>query len=333
MQFLPCEGTVRRHIVGGLAALWLLSSCGAWHQGSAGVDDYARYRSFRTAPTLESKLAHCWSYLQEDGGGFRRELHTWLQQHEPRYFRESWNSRPKLRRYLSVLAEGPHSAQVARRLEELRLRAQEVVIADAEFFAHAQRLEDRLAAAERGRSDFTRELSLWVAQLAGHKRWGSRTSELPHELIYHFRLSKPYGRCRGDVCEKNLTLEYAIPHDSKLVPREAIYDVKLYLEGGGVVAAQLRGPGLFDRVGEATQLRASSMNDSLARAESIGFAVQLVAASLQSVMPAATCKRDAIGEVVLVRECDGQRVEMVVGLDASDDDRIDFFPVNSVEAQ
>ena len=90
---------------------------------------------------------------------------------------------------------------------------------------------------------------------------------------------------------------------------------------------------MFDRVGEATQLRASSMNDSLARAESIGFAVQLVAASLQSVMPAATCKRDAIGEVVLVRECDGQRVEMVVGLDASDDDRIDFFPVNSVEAQ
>jgi hypothetical protein len=322
------------------AAAWflgfacLLSGCAPlWQQMSAEPEDYQAYRRTRIAPTLEGRLAASWRYLRErPDGRFRSDVSGWFRGTEAQYYSRATNSIPRLETYLATLPNGPHAELAAERLVELRLAEQHERRHKERSLSEARAVQGRLSAADRMRREFVAQIKAWIVRLASIKSWGGRTHELDHELIYEFRLREPAARCSTDLCTKMLSLPYAIPEQRTIGERRAVFDVQIALERGGVSAARLTGPELFSRIGEALSLAPVGPSALQARTEAIARTVQLVNGAIEPTLPAARCTAEAIGTIVLARECDGVRFEVVAAGGPEDEDRIEVRPVRPAEA-
>jgi hypothetical protein len=165
-----------------------------------------------------------------------------------------------------------------------------------------------------------------VRRIAGIRSWGGRTSELDHEFIYAYRLSAPFARCAESTCSKVVTVTYAVPEGGTQSPREALYEVGLRLERGGVAAAWITGPELFTRLGEAVGVQAVA-SDFIGRAEAIGQATSLVALAVEPLMPSARCSAESVSPVVLRRVCDGIELRVIAATELGEEDRVVVEPV------
>jgi hypothetical protein len=316
-----------------LGFVCLLSGCASfWQQLSAEPEDYQAYRRTRVAPTLEGRLAASWHYLRErPDGRFRNDVAGWFRGTEAQYYSRATNSIPRLETYLATLPNGPHAEHAAERLVELRLADEHVRRRQERSLSEARAVQGRLSAADRMRREFVAQIKAWIVRLTSIKSWGGRTHELDHELIYEFRLREPAARCTADLCTKMLSLPYAIPEQRTIGERRAVFDVQIALERGGVSAARLTGPELFSRIGEALSLAPVGPSALQARTEAIARTVQLVNGAIEATFPAARCAAEAIGTIVLARECDGVRLEVVVAAGPEDEDRIEIRPLRPVE--
>ena len=295
---------------------------------TSNVDDYADYRRARTATTLEQRLSASFDYLRRhQDGEWAAEVRSWFDKAEADYYRRARNSLPRLRRYLSTLPEGPHADAAAKRIVELELAVEHRRRREKMLVDYAEDIEEELALAARRRRAFVRAFSRWATHVAGIRVWGGRTSELPHELIHEWRIVVPRARCVGDRCTKAMSFPYAIPDEQRLMPRQALMDVRIDLVEGGIAEASIRGPELFSRVGEAVQLAPIDRSDPQARAEAIARAVQLVRTAIEGELPERRCAREAVGSVVLARECDGVRLTMAAAASVESEDRIEVRPV------
>jgi hypothetical protein len=163
---------------------------------------------------------------------------------------------------------------------------------------------------------------------------GKRTDQLPAAFIFPWRLEQPEAHCVERVCKKTLSITYAIPSRKKLEPRQAIFDVLLRLDRAGrVTRAEITGPGLFSRIGEAVQLGPVASDSPRARAEAIGRSVQVVSTAIARAMPSSHCARSAVSPVVLSRQCAGVRLEMIAAVDAGGEDRIVVQPAPVASAE
>jgi len=307
-----------------LLGLWAaLAGCSA-ARFTARVDDYQLYRATRLGSTLEARLAAANQYLNRmPDGAFRAEVERWFKPQERKYFRRAWRSLPRLRAYLAAMPDGPNAEVVAERIVELELEAQFAKNREERELSAARRAGQELDSAAAARRRFLREFSGWVAELAEIRTFGEPTSELDHELIYRFRLSDPPGKCAGDRCRKLLSFGFKVPFEKKLLEREAIAEVELGLERGGLVSARLGGPDLFSRLDEVVELRALAPHDAQARAEAIARAAQLVAHAVESSLPASQCERQPISPVILVRACRGLELVVIAATTIEEDDRIE----------
>lgn len=311
-----------------LLALWLVA-CGPLGQRAVmGVDEYATYRRFRVAPSVEAKLGAGYDYLRKNPRGvYRSEVMAWFVREEPRYVDRGWNDSARLRTFLSEVPSGPQSERAARRLTELELTGAYRSKEDRAFQEKVNRIEANLRAAEAGRRALVAGIVRWVRRLASIRSWGGRTSELDHEFIYAYRLSEPAARCRDDGCSKVVTVSYAVPEGKVQSPREALYEVGLKLEKGGVRGAWVSGPELFTRLGEAVGVTAVSAGNFVARAEAIGQSTSLVALAVEPLLPAARCAAESVSPVVLRRRCDGVELRVVAATELGEEDRIAVEPV------
>lgn len=318
-----------------LAAAIALVGCAAGRQITAGVGDYNQYRQVRTAHTVEERLARSWSYLEKyPHGRWSGQVRAWFGPAEARYFKRAHDNVDRLRMYLDAMPDGPHAKQAAERITELQLAEDYRKRNEERFLASAHAVEKRLAHAAAMRHELVEQFSSWARRLAMIRSFGQRTDELPAAFIFPWRLEKPVAHCVEQLCKKTLSISYAIPSHKKLAPREAIFDVLVRLDGKGLVTrAVITGPGLFSRVGEAVQLGPVAPDSPRARAEAIGRSVQVVASAVARAMPSSRCARPAVSPVVLSRQCDGVRLDMIAATDPGKDDRIVVRPVSPSSAK
>lgn len=308
----------------------LLSGCGVWGQRLlAPSPDYELYRQTEVAPTLEERLSAAWLYLKQyPSGAFRRDVHQWFREIEPQYFLQARASRARLRRYLEALPDGPHAAEARARVTELERAESAQARREEQALERARSVTDRLDAAEDARNAFMRAVADWVRWLTQIESWGLPTHELDHELIHAFRVVPPVATCGTTHCVKQVSMTYAIPAEGRLAERIAIFDVMLTLDAGAVVRAELSGPDLFSRVGEAAQRVPVAADDPQRRAEAIGAARQLVEGVLEERFPGAQCAGEAVAPVILERACHGVRVRLIASLDVGGEDRLVVEPTD-----
>lgn len=308
-----------------LAALALLC-CSCATLGAA-PQEYELYRRVRVAPTVEARLSASHGYLQRHPAGrFEREVRAWFERTEPEYFARQRRTRAGLTRYLDTLPAGPNAARASERLAELDLADSYKRRRDAALTEEARQLEDKLQSAEDLRRAAVQSITGYVALLASIERWGVRTHELPDAVIVRYRMQEPVARCGTRRCLKTLTLPYAIPDGGRLRARAAIADVVLELTDGGVTGAEISGPELLLRMGEALSVRPVRSDDPLGRAEAVSLAVGALATALEPRLPAARCAQEAVGLRMLIRQCDAVRVEVIASDGPEADDRILIGP-------
>jgi hypothetical protein len=240
--------------------------------------------------------------------------------------KSAWESSERLEAFLTAVPAGPAADRAASRLVELELSAEYRLASERAFDEKMRGIDERLMQADAGRRRLVSESMAWVRRLATLRAWGARTSELPHELIHAYRLSPPEARCTESECSKTLLFDYAVPEGKVQSARQAVVDVGLELEGGGVVRAWITGPELFTRLGEALRVKAVPAGDWLGRAEAIGQVAQLVALGVEPVLPASRCAAEAVSPVVLRRVCDGVELQVVSALELGEEDRITLEP-------
>jgi hypothetical protein len=308
-----------------LPCVFLAIGCGAAAEPlTAGPRDYALYRRTRTATSSEGRLSASHDYLERmPDGRWRKEVESWFSRAEPVYFSRSKQSIAGLEAYMRTLPNGPHAKEASGKLADVVETRRLERARDARLLDEAREVEDKLADAADMRHTVTRDLTEWVARLAAIRSFGQPTSALASDTIYHFRLEEPGGHCKGDRCVKSLSLPFAIPANKRLVPRTALFDVVIELDRGGVARAGLAGPELWNRLAEASELRAVAAEDKQARAEAIARSVQIVSGALGPAFGEASCVREPVSPVVLFRQCRGVRITMRAAATPAEDD--DFF--------
>ncbi len=305
-----------------------LAGCTGLRRVTAPPAEYATYRTARTAPTLEERLAAADAYLHDfPDGAWAAEVERWFYAEEARYWARSFDRLPLLRAYLVALPAGPHHVEVARRIRELELAAEYARQREARFERRARAITAELDAAASGRRRVIEEVSRFARLLVGIRTWGRPTSALDSELLHRWRILPPMARCAGGRCVKAVALDYAVPAASALSARQALFDVVIDLERGRVAGAELTGPELWSRVSEAVTLRPVPIGDALARLDAVAVALQVVENALEPVVPAARCAAAATSPAVLVRVCDGVRVVMIAAPVSEEEDRVVVEPV------
>jgi hypothetical protein len=298
-------------------------------RATVSVDDFASYRRFRLAPTVEQKLAASVDYLHHNpAGSYHTEVLRWLKHTEVGYVVRAWDDPARLGAFLAAVPSGAYSGRAAERLVELEITAEYRKKSDRAFDVKVHGIESRLARAETGRRDLLRGVVGWARRLSRLRGFGRRIAELDDELIFAFRLEPPAARCDGDLCTKTISVAYDVPEGKAQSPREAIYDVGMRLEHGGVRAAWLTGPELFTRIGEAARVSAVSPTDLGARVEAIGQATQVIALAVEPALPSARCAADAVSPVVLRRVCDGVDLRVISAVELGEEDRISIEPAS-----
>jgi hypothetical protein len=304
----------------------LIAGCGT--SLAARPDDYAAYRKTRVARTSESRLTASHRYLTDlPDGQWREEVKSWFDVAEPLYYERSKATTEGLQAYLTTLPDGPHARAARERIAELEQRDRAARARSESAVAEAMGVTARLSDADDMRREVVSSIARWTGLLSGIRSWGQPTSELGGEFIYRFRLTDPRPRCDDGLCKKSVSLPYAIPDGRKLAARKAIFDVELTLHRGGVIQARLRGPELFSRTGEASEVRAVRPLDAQARAEAIARSVQIVENALDNRLMDAGCKKDAVSPIVLLVECRGLRVKMTAAPSVETDDELLVEPL------
>jgi len=306
-----------------VALLLGVLSCASTARITGNFDEYGSYRDFRTATTLEARLAAAARYLRDyPKGDYREEVRAWYGPAEERYFKLSWNTLPRLRAYLDALPRGPHAEAAAERITELESRRIYAERREQRLLSHAQDIESRLARAADQRRGFIREFSRLTELLGGTRTFGEPTSELDAALLHRFRERPPLLQCEADQCQKIFTFHYAVPEEQALTERTIDVTLHIRLERGLVQELSLSGPELLTRVAEAISVRAVPPLNPQASAEALGQALEIVSSALSSPLPKERCEVEAVSPVVLERRCDGVRMQIVAGTEPGAADRL-----------
>lgn len=301
------------------------TACGSGQRVVADVDDYAQYRRVKLETSFERRLTEGWRYLRRHPEGtFRDEVRSWFETAEERYRRQAWDSAPKLRTYVKSIPDGPHTPSVRARIAWLEQRAQAVVDEERDFLIRERERQQRFDAAARHRAEFQQLALTWVRVLSATPAFGRTATEWEPELSTAFFEREPPGSCDGATCEKVEPYAFEVPSPRGLEERRANFSVLLNLDAEGrLVGASLTGHALFDGLAEASRLERVEIGDLLARAEAIGTAVQIASVALEARFPHDRCSQEAVSPTVLLRHCDGRRVELIAAEAIGEADRIE----------
>jgi hypothetical protein len=160
------------------------------------------------------------------------------------------------------------------------------------------------------------------------RSFGQPTSALDPQFLVAWRLTAPEAHCVGSRCTKTLYLDYAIPEARRIAGRQAVFDVVVGLERGGVARVALTGFELWSRLGEAAELHPIPAGDVMARAQAIADVLGILQPIVDQAFPPDRCTRPAVAPVVLLRECDGLRLR-VVAPEIPESDCIEVEPTHA----
>jgi len=307
------------------ALLILLSALGASACGSGGArltasaGDYADYRAVRVAPSVPSRLRAASHYLERyPKGAFRIEVQDWFDRVEPLFYEASAGSPEGMEVYLDALPKGPHAASAEQRRDAFRDTAK--IAAGERLAAVAAAFERRLASAAQSREDVLTAYASWVSRLVELDTWGRPLEEAGDELKKAWSAgSTPH--CEPNRCTKLLEIPYELEVGGKPEPFECMIEISLVLSAGKVVGAVVAGPDLFARLSEAHNAEPVS-RDLESRQHAAVFSTTLTSGAIERKLPRTRCDREAAPPAVMVRECDGTRLDVFPKMTMDDDDRV-----------
>jgi hypothetical protein len=314
-----------------VATLVLALGCsGSVRQLTANPDDFASYREYRVAEQLPARFRAASYYLSDfQEGRWRREVHEWFEQVSGAYLKRWWNDEQRLLAYQNWTGHSAYSKRVEQRLQVLAEQGVANRERERKMLSAARASENDFNRATRLRQQLLQEFRRWLGQLAALRSFGQTTSALPHQFLHDFREVEPRASCEAQRCSKVVLLPFGVAAQGKLSWRELLFQVDLTLDQGAVVGASLEGVGLLDSVAEALQKRAVARTDLQAKAEALGATMQLIGIAIESALPADRCEKPAVSPMVLVRECDGVRLEIHVAQSDDAPDRIVLTPSHS----
>jgi hypothetical protein len=286
---------------------------------TASPGDYADYRAVRVASSAPSRLKAAALYLQcHPGGAFYDEIAGWFSKVELLFYEASADSAAGMQAYLDALPNGPHAESARQRLDAFRDTAK--AAAGERLAAVAAAFERRLAAAAQSREDVLTAYASWVRRLADFDGWGRPLDQASDELKSAWAEGSAPS-CRADRCTKLLEIPYQLEIAGKPEPFECIIEISFELSAGKVMGAVVSGPDLFARLMEANRAEPSS-RDIESRNQSIVFAAHLTAGAVERKLSRARCERDPTAPAVMLRDCDGIRLEVFPKATQDDDDRV-----------
>lgn len=318
--------TRRPILLARLAALLfacLLGACAAGERLVTSRGEYWLYRETRVAEHELARLGAANRYLvRYPDGRYRRELAGWFAEADARYVRRAHDHPSLLRAYLEALPDGPRTPAVRARLEELEIHRGYQVRRSAREQRELTRVTGELEQAVRSRRAFVQRVTELVTRLAEPRSFGRAPREL--EPVVRRELEDEHGEltCSKERCTKLFLSSYLVPDGPRFTARDVSLELSLELQRGLVERAELAGPELFSRLGEAVERRKLDGERLGARVDAIARAAQVVENALEWQMPAAECARQAVAPAVVVRDCRGVRVEVRAGLDAPPRDAI-----------
>lgn len=308
-----------------LVFLLLSTGCAVGNQLVARRSDYALYREYRLATTKVDRLERGGRYLhQEPEGRFRAEVERWFVGNEARFYEQARQRASLLRIYLRVLPHGPHAADARDRLKELELLREYRDRGEAKAREAAARALKALEVAQQQRSAFVGSVSELLGLLGSVRTLARPLADLDPRLLAWLKERAPGGTCSDAECHNRWTFDFAVPEKRRLVDRKALAELRVDLTRGRVTGVALAGPELWNRLYEATALVPVEPGALSARVDAIARSVQLVENTVEPLLPAASCAREAIAPVVLARECEGVRLEMTAATVEGGDDRIEI---------
>jgi hypothetical protein len=311
----------------------LLGCASTWQQLSANPDDFASYREYRGAEQLPSRFQAASSYLREfQQGHWRSEVHHWFEQASGSYLKRWWNDEQRLLAYQNWTGQSGFSARVEQRLQVLAAQGVAQRELERRLLSAARASENDFNRATRLRQQLLQSLRDWLSQLVTLRSFGKPTAELPHQFLHDLREVEPHAVCQAQHCAKLVLLPYGVAAEGKLSWRELLFQVDVALDRGLVVGASLEGVGLLDSIAEALQKRAVTRTDLQAKAEALGATLQLLSITIDAALPAERCEKPAVSPMVLLRECNGVRLEIHVAQSDDAPDRIVLRPAASPTA-
>lgn len=311
-----------------LAAALSLLGCASLPTLTERPEEYRLYRAARIAPSLEERLHAADRYLHEvPRGRHARQLRSWFDATEERYYLNAFDRLANLYAYRAALPNGPHREEVRTRIAWLEQKRARLSRKDGQELAEIAATQARLDQADAARRAFVKTVRDWVLRLSAIETFGEPTSELGDDTIYAFRLSEPHGSCHGDSCRKLVELRYQVPGQRELVERAALLEVQLDLERGLLKRVRLAGPALWTRLAEALSLTPLPNPTPAERADAVARAAVLVRALLEPKFPAAECEAASpASPLVVERRCHGLVVHMSAAAAAEDDDALELAP-------
>jgi len=303
-----------------LAAFAFVMSCGGGLSPIvASSGDYADYRAFRVAPNLGERLKAASCYLRcRSDGGFYDEVAKWFTEIEPLYFVALSNSPSGMQTYLNALPDGPHADEAAQRRDAMLSAAR--AEGGERLAERAREIELRLAKAAESRENVLTAYATWIGQLLDSDVWGKAPGAAKPELASPWG-AEPKPRCIAGRCTKLFSLSYELEVRGKAEPFVGILEVTLKMAKGKVTEAILSGPDLFSRLAEAHE--AEPVPDSEdGRSRAIKYVMQLTSGAIERRLERVRCSRDATPPAVMLRECDGYRVELLPKSTTQEEDRV-----------
>ncbi|CAN5686567.1 hypothetical protein BH09MYX1_BH09MYX1_26460 [soil metagenome] len=303
---------MRAHVAAFALALPLVCSCAALRPMTASSDDLADYRKTRLASTVPDQLAASQEYLaRHPAGAWAEEVRASFDQEELAYFLFAQSSRARAVEYLSYLPRGPHADAAF-----ATLRAFDGHIAEDEtslLGASARRTTAELDLRANERKALLDELLEAIAVIVRAPIDGplEEGGDLRSVVAGNRHLTWGDGLVRK---ERSL---FVLPTATGVVDRELELSLEIVLLGGVVVSAELRGVGLFLRIGELSATRVFGDSD---RPTANAYVADVVRGAMRGRFDDARCEAP-VASAILRRECDG--VALVVNAGEGDDpDRI-----------
>jgi len=303
-----------------LVALVASSACGVrMRQIGASSDDYADYRAFRVAPTLAKRLTLASLYLRcHADGAFRDEVAEWFDRIEPMFFEAAADSAAGMQAYLDALPSGPHAESAAQRRDALMAAAR--AEAGDRLSARGAEIERRLAAAAQSREDVVSAYASWLGRLVDFDAWGRAPSDAGQDFAAPWA-GDPKPKCGPDRCSKLFSIRYELEVRGKPESFVGILEVSLRVTKGRVTEAVVSGPDLFSRLAEAHHAEPVPETEE-GRSRAVKYVMQLTSGALERRFERARCGRDATPPAVMLRECDGYKVELVPKTTTQEEDRV-----------
>ncbi|MFK7998071.1 MAG: hypothetical protein AB8H86_00690 [Polyangiales bacterium] len=269
-----------------LMCLCLVAGCATF----ASRGDYADYRSYRLAESLDDELAAMNRYLEnQPNGHWRDEVEAEHAAREQAYFADAKETPEGLQMYMEVFPNGRFSAEAEQRqnafaeLEAARQR-------DVEARQRIER-ERREALLLSRRMWAAQAVAFWSRVLLSVEDWDTPMSEVvvSNQTFNDAFQADPRPRCSQSECVKFYALDYAIavPGQTR-IDRQIRLQLRLHLDSERLVGAELLMPQRgFSRWYELENQEPILDADPESRQVAIEWALTRIATLLRESMPTA----------------------------------------------